>query len=137
MINQEEQNYLDLLKNILDNGSKRSDRTGVGTLSLFGTQLRFSLANNVVPILTTKKMFIRGAIEELLFFVRGETDTKKLEEKGVNIWKGNTSREFLDSRGLYDLPEGDMGKLYGFQWRNFGGKITSCKYDDHKNPPMN
>ena len=131
-MNKEENNYLQLLSNILENGSKRSDRTGVGTIGLFGTQLRFSLENNVVPMLTTKKMFSRGGIEELLFFLRGETDTKKLEAKGVNIWKGNTSREFLDKRGLRHLPEGDMGKGYGFQWRNFGKTSDGdCNYGNY------
>lgn len=123
----EEQNYLHLLKDIITNGSKRSDRTGIGTLSLFGTQLKFSLEKNKLPLLTTKKMFTKGIIEELLFFLRGETDTKKLEKKGVNIWKGNTSREFLDRKKLYHLQEGDMGKGYGFQWRNFG---QSESYDE-------
>jgi len=125
-MNKEEMNYLDLLSKIL-NGNERSDRTGVGTYSIFGTQLRFSLENNKIPMFTTKKMFSRGVIEELLFFLRGETDTKKLEAKGVNIWKGNTTREFLDKRGLQYLPEGDMGKGYGFQWRNFGGYT----YENH------
>ena len=119
-LNKEELQYLSLLKTILETGSKRLDRTGIGTLSIFGTQLRFSLENDTVPMLTTKKMFARGVIEELLFFLRGDTDTKKLEAKEVNIWKGNTSREFLDKRGLYDLEEGDMGKGYGYQWRKFG-----------------
>ncbi len=120
-MNQEENNYLELLKNILENGSIREDRTGVGTIGLFGTTLRFSLENNKIPMLTTKRMFARGVVEELLFFIRGETNTKKLEEKGVNIWKGNTSREFLNSRGLSYLPEGDMGPMYGYLWRNFNG----------------
>jgi len=119
-MNIEEQNYLNLLKNILEHGNDRIDRTGVGTKSIFGTSLRFSLENDVVPIITTRKIFVRGAIEELLFFVRGETNTKLLEAKGVNIWKGNTSREFLDKRGLHKLPEGDIGRMYGWQWRNFG-----------------
>lgn len=119
-MNEEETKYLELLGDILVNGSERSDRTGVGTKGLFGTQLRFSLENNKVPMLTTKKMFAKGIVEELLFFLRGETDSKKLEAKGVNIWKGNTTREFLDKRGLQYLPEGDMGKGYGFQWRKFG-----------------
>lgn len=116
-MNTEEQAYLDLMKNILENGSERSDRTGVGTKSIFGSMLRFSLEDDTFPILTTKKVFYRGAIEEMLFFIRGETDTKKLEAKGVNIWKGNTSREFLDKRGLFHLSEGNIGALYGKQWR--------------------
>jgi thymidylate synthase len=130
MKNQEEQNYLNLLKAVLDRGNKREDRTGIGTLSLFGSRLKFSLEDGKIPMLTTKKMFARGAIEELLFFIRGETDTKKLEEKGVNIWKGNTSREFLDKRGLTYLPEGSLGKGYGFQWRKFGEE----EYFNTRNP---
>jgi thymidylate synthase len=120
-MNKEEQNYLNLLGDILANGSERTDRTQIGTYGLFGTQLRFSLENNVVPMLTTKRLFARGVVEELLFFLRGETDTKKLEAVGVNIWKGNTSREFLDKRGLYHYPEGEMGPMYGSQWRSFCG----------------
>lgn len=130
-MNHEEQAYLDLLEKILDTGSNKQDRTGVGTTGIFGSQLRFSLANNTLPLLTTKKMFLRGIVEELLFFIRGETDTKKLEDKGVNIWKGNTSRDFLDKRGLGYLPEGDIGKGYGFQWRNFGGNQKSYDYKNH------
>lgn len=122
-MNSEESQYLELLGEILQKGSQRDDRTGIGTLGLFGTRLEFSLENGRVPMLTTKKMFAKGVIEELLFFLRGETDTKKLEAKGVNIWKGNTTRKFLDKRGLTNLSEGDMGKGYGFQWRNFGGYI--------------
>lgn len=116
-----ERNYLLLLKNILEFGEEKSDRTGIGTISTFGSQLGFSLENNSVPLLTTKKMFLKGIIEELLFFLRGETNTKKLEEKGVNIWKENTSRKFLDMRGLKDYPEGEMGPMYGSKWRNFNG----------------
>lgn len=127
-MNKEELQYLDLLKNILENGYKKEDRTGVGTIGIFGTQLRFSLKDNTLPLLTTKKMFARGIIEELLFFIQGETDTKKLEEKGINIWKGNTSREFLDSRGLRYLPVGSLGKGYGYQWRNFGGTEQPFNY---------
>src|ERR1017187_6130017 len=105
-MNKEEQKYLDLLKEISDNGSERKDRTGIGTKGIFGTQLRFSLENNKIPMLTTKKIHIKSVVEELLFFLRGDTDTKLLEAKGVNIWKGNTSREFLDKKGLGYLSEG-------------------------------
>lgn len=119
-MNKDERNYLDLLSDIICNGSERNDRTGVGTIGIFGTQLRFSLERDKIPMLTTKKMFAKGVIEELLFFLRGDTDTKKLEAKGVNIWKGNTTREFLNKRDLHYLSEGDMGKGYGFQWRKFG-----------------
>lgn len=117
-----EKNYLNLLKQILYSGDSKTDRTGVGTKSIFGTQLRFDLTDNKIPIITTKKMYMKGIIEELLFFIRGETNTKLLEEKNVNIWKGNTSREFLDKRGLTYLPEGDMGLGYGWQWRKFNGE---------------
>jgi len=120
-MNQEEQKYLELMRDIIANGKFSNDRTGDGCYSQFGRQLRFSLADNVVPMITTKKLFYRGAIEELLFFIRGETNTKLLEEKGVNIWKGNTSREFLDSRGLKHYPEGEMGPMYGYVWRNWQG----------------
>lgn len=119
-MNIEEQQYLDLLKNLIEAQSK-DDRTGVGTYSIFGHQMRFSLEDGTIPLLTTKKVFFRGVVEELLFFIRGERNTKKLEEKGVNIWKSNTSREFLDKRGLNLYDEGDMGPMYGVQWRDFGG----------------
>jgi len=121
-MNQEEKNYLELLHDILVTGEEKSDRTGVGIYSSFGTTLRFSLRDGKVPMLTTKKMFTKGVIEELLFFLRGESDTKILEAKGVNIWKGNTTREFLDKTGLSHFPEGYMGKMYGFQWRHWGAE---------------
>ena len=128
-MNQEESQYLNLLNSILREGDERKDRTGVGTIGTFGTQLRFSLKDNKVPMLTTKKMFTKGVVEELLFFLRGETDTKKLEAKGVNIWKGNTTREFLDKTGLKHLPEGHMGKMYGHQWRRFGAHDEVADYE--------
>lgn len=112
------QNYLDLLKDIKENGIDKSDRTGIGSRAVFGRLLRWNLGDGF-PILTTRKVPLRIAFEETMFFLRGETQTKLLEEKKINIWKGNTSREFLDKRGLNHLPEGDMGKGYGYQWRHW------------------
>jgi len=118
--NKEEVAYLQLCKHILLNGEKRDDRTGVGTYSLFGQRLEFSLYNGVLPCLTSKKLAIKSVIKELLWFISGSTNSKVLENQGVKIWTGNTSREFLDKRGLSDLQEGDIGAGYGFQWRHFG-----------------
>lgn len=118
------QNYIDLLKDIVDNGVEKPDRTGIGSRSVFGRMLRWDLSKGF-PIITTRKVALRIAFEETMFFLRGETNTKLLEEKKINIWKGNTSREFLDSRGLTHLPEGDMGEGYSAQWRRW----ESCERD--------
>lgn len=115
-----ETQYTSMLKHIVDSGCARGDRTGVGTRSVFGTQLRFDLSNNIVPLLTTKRVPWKSCVRELLFFLRGDIDTRVLESEGVNIWKGNTSREFLDARGLRNYPEGCMGPAYSWQWRSFG-----------------
>lgn len=119
----EEYKYLRLLDTIIENGSVKGDRTGTGTKSVFGTKLQFDLSKSF-PILTTKKVFWKGVVEELLWFIRGETDSKKLEAKGVKIWVGNTSRDFLDKKGL-DYPEGEIGPGYGFQWRYWGGDYNA------------
>lgn len=111
-----ESQYLLLVEDILKNGEKRSTRNG-NTLSLFSKSLKFNVSH-YFPLLTTKRMFWKGIVEELLFFIRGETNSKLLEEKGINIWKGNTSKEFLDRLGL-PYNEGEMGPMYGYQWRNF------------------
>lgn len=118
--------YIDLLKKILEDGQEKSDRTGVGTLSIFGHQMRFDLTKGF-PLLTTKKMFWRGIVEELLWFIRGETNSKILEDKGVNIWKGNTSADFLKKRGLANYPDGEAGPIYGHQLRNFNGDFVALR----------
>lgn len=115
-----EQQYLALIKDVIDNGIERDDRTGVGTYSKFGNSMVFDIRNNIIPIVTTRKTFFRGGIEEMLWILRGDTDSKILENKKINIWKGNTTREFLDNRGLVDLPEGDIGYLYGKVLRDWG-----------------
>ena len=126
----EEHQYLSLSSRIISTGQTRPDRTGTGTLALFAPpSLRFSLANNTLPLLTTKRVFLRGVIEELLWFVSGCTDGLKLKEKGVGIWDGNGSREYLDKVGLGHRREGDLGPVYGFQWRHFGAKYGTCEDD--------
>lgn len=110
-----EQQYLDILRTILKHGDETEGRNGK-TISLFKQDMKFDLRDGF-PLLTTKKMFTRGIIEELLFFLRGDTDTTILKEKNVNIWNGNTNREFLDSLGMYNRREGVMGPMYGYQWR--------------------
>lgn len=123
----EEAAYLDLCKKIIEEGELREDRTGTGTYSLFAPpQIRFSLKDNVFPLLTTKRTFYRGVVEELLWFVAGNTNAKDLSEKDVHIWDGNGSREFLDKRGLTENREGDLGPVYGFQWRHFGAAYEGC-----------
>lgn len=129
-INLDEQGYLDLCKRIIEEGEYRQDRTGTGTYSLFAPpQLRFSLRDNTLPLLTTKRVYYKGVLEELLWFVAGCTDGKKLSEKGVRIWDGNGSREFLDKQGLSHRREGDLGPVYGFQWRHFGAEYKDCETD--------
>lgn len=111
--------YLQLLKKVIEEGEERKTRNST-TRSIFGETLEFDITNEF-PLLTTKRVFWRGVVEELLWFLRGDTNSKLLEEKGVNIWKGNSSREFLDSLNLHNYEEGDCGPVYGYQWRNFGG----------------
>jgi len=114
-----ESGYLDLLKYVLNNGEKRNTRNGQ-VLSVFGKSISFYDIDNSFPLLTTKKMFLRGVIEELLWFLRGSTNAKELQQKNVKIWDGNSSREYLDSVGLNHYEEGELGPVYGWQWRNFG-----------------
>lgn len=128
-VNREELQYIDSIRDIIENGAIRGDRTGTGTISKFGTQMRFSLRNNIFPLLTTKKVFWRGVAEELLWFVKGSTNANELADKGIHIWDGNGSREFLDSRGLSDREVGDLGPVYGFQWRFYGAKYENMHTD--------
>jgi thymidylate synthase len=126
-----EYQYIDLIKDLLKNGEIRNTRNGK-TISDFCKHLKFDLRKGY-PLLTTKKMFLKGIIEELLFFIRGDTNSKNLEEKGINIWKGNTNREFLDANGFNDRKEGEMGPMYGSQWRNFNSLYNNKRgcYKDY------
>eukprot|EP00545_Synedropsis_sp_CCMP1620_P002745 CAMPEP_0119005530 /NCGR_PEP_ID=MMETSP1176-20130426/1774_1 /TAXON_ID=265551 /ORGANISM="Synedropsis recta cf, Strain CCMP1620" /LENGTH=483 /DNA_ID=CAMNT_0006957349 /DNA_START=97 /DNA_END=1548 /DNA_ORIENTATION=+ len=128
-INPEEMQYLKMCRDIIDNGALRGDRTGTGTLSKFGTQMRFSLRDGTLPLLTTKRVFWRGVAEELLWFVSGNTNGNDLAAKNIHIWEGNGSREFLDKRGLTERAVGDLGPVYGFQWRHFGAKYVDMHTD--------
>ena len=127
--NKEERQYLDVCSRIIDFGSQKSDRTGTGTFFSFGETMRFSLRGGIIPLMTTKRVFWRGVVEELLFFISGATDTNILSGKGIRIWGGNTSREFLDTRGLTDYNEGEMGPMYGFQWRHWGAYYKGSSHD--------
>ena len=127
--NEEEMQYIRLIERIIKKGAIRGDRTGTGTVSQFGAQMRFSLRDNIFPLLTTKKVFWRGVAEELLWFVKGCTNGKELSDKGVKIWDGNGSREFLDQRGLSHREVGDLGPVYGFQWRHFGADYEDFNTD--------
>ena len=127
--NREEEQYLQLIRKILKEGIVRGDRTGTGTKSLFGAQMRFDLRDGTLPLLTTKKTFWRGVAEELLWFISGSTNANLLKEKNVRIWDGNASKDFLESRGLGHREEGDLGPVYGFQWRHFGAEYKDMHAD--------
>jgi dihydrofolate reductase/thymidylate synthase len=124
----EEYQYLQAIRSIIASGDSFDDRTGVGTLATFGHQMRFDLRKSF-PLLTTKRVFWRGVLEELLWFVKGDTNANHLTERGVKIWEGNGSREFLDKRGLSHREVGDLGPVYGFQWRHFGAKYVDMHTD--------
>jgi thymidylate synthase len=122
MKNQYEHDYLALLRKCLDEGvGVESDRTKIGTIQLTGQTLVADKVGMEFPTLTTRPTPFRIAFWETMMFLNGITDTNFLVDKDITIWQANTTREFLDARGLIHVPEGDMGKGYGFQWRNFGG----------------
>jgi thymidylate synthase len=114
-----EKGYLSLLKITLENGERKETRNGI-VYSNFGRMIHFDNIYDKFPLITTKKMFFRGVVEELLWFLRGSTNANELKEKNIHIWDGNSSREYLDSMGLTNYTEGELGPVYGWQWRNFG-----------------
>ncbi|XP_063417085.1 thymidylate synthase-like [Mytilus trossulus] len=124
----DEYHYLDAIQEVMDHGVRKSNRTGIDTLSIFGMQMRYSLRDQF-PLLTTKRVFWRGVAEELLWFVAGCTSGKKLSDKNVKIWDANGSRDFLDGLGLTHREEGDLGPVYGFQWRHFGAEYKDMHAD--------
>lgn len=136
-----EEQYLQLLKNVLENGVSSNDRTGVGTKRLFGQTLRFDLTKGF-PLLTTKKMSWKSIAHELLWFISGDTNLNYLNANGVKIWNAN-QQDYVKRRNQAGLPtvEGDCGAIYGYQWRKFNdgfiGEIDQIKNlcDEIKNNP--
>ena len=115
------QQYLDLLDRVLEHGNPREDRTGTGTLGVFGHQMRFDLSERF-PLLTTKKLHLRSIIHELLWFLSGDTHVAALQEKKVRIWNDWATAE---QTARFGRKEGDLGPVYGHQWRNFGATVLS------------
>lgn len=124
----EENQYINLIEDIINHGIMVKGRNG-NALTTFGSAMHFSLKNNTIPVLTTKKVAIKTCIKELLWFIQGCTSNKILKEQNVKIWNGNASRDFLDSRGLTNLEEDDLGPVYGHQWRHFNAPYTDCNTD--------
>lgn len=122
----EEEQYLQLIRDVLKKGSIENGRNGT-TKVLVGNIMYFSLKDNTIPLLTTKKVAWKTCLRELLWFIRGETDNTILQKQNVRIWNDNASRDFLDSRELQHLEENDLGPVYGFQWRHFNAPYKTCK----------
>ena len=126
-----ENGYLSLLKDTLANGENKLTRNG-NVISSFGSMIHFKDISTAFPLITSKKMFFRGIVEELLWFLRGSTNANELKSKKVHIWDGNSTREYLDSIGL-DYPEGELGPVYGWQWRKFGKEYEHCNEYEYEN----
>jgi thymidylate synthase len=124
----DENQYLHLIQDILEEGDMVEGRNGFAK-TIIGSAMHFSLENGTIPILTTKKVAWKTCLKELLWFMRGSTSNKELQAENVKIWNGNASREFLDSRKLSHLEEGDLGPVYGHQWRHFNAYYKDCKED--------
>lgn len=123
----DEYQYLSHCSNILRLGDVKKENRNGETKEMIGLTMRFNLRDSTLPLLTTKLVSWKTILKELLFFIRGETDNRVLQKQGVKIWNDNSDRKFLDSRGLNDYPEGQLGTIYGFQWRNFNGEWNPCK----------
>lgn len=124
----EEYQYLNLLQDLLDEGKLEEGRNGK-TIRGVGACMHFSLQQGKIPVLTTKKTAIKTCIKELLWFINGHTDNKKLNDQNVHIWDGNSTPEFMESIGLGHYKEGDLGPLYGYQWRFFNAPYKGCDHN--------
>ena len=119
-----EQQYVQLIEDILKYGSDEKGRNG-NTKVIIGSTMYFSLSNKSIPLLTTKKVAWKTCLRELLWFIKGQTDNKILKAQKCYIWNGNSSKDFLESRGL-SYEEDDLGPVYGHQWRHFNAEYTDC-----------
>jgi thymidylate synthase len=153
MKNKLDEDYLNIIAEIIREGNKKSDRTGTGTYSLFGKTIRHKMSNGF-PLLTSKKIFVKGVIEELLWFLRGETNIKSLVDKGVNIWNGDAWKNYQKKTEQSDNPYktqeefinalkgkdngftnywGNLGPIYGYQWRRWKtNEIEIYKYEKNE-----
>lgn len=125
-----EEEYLNLIRRILKDGTRRENRTGIDTISKFGERMEFDISKSI-PFITTKRLAWKTVLRELLWFISGDTNNKTLQDNKVHIWDGNSTREYLDSIGLTEREEGDLGPVYGFQWRHFGAEYGTC-HDDYE-----
>ena len=124
----EEEQYIQLIKDILKEGIHDNGRNG-NNFSIFGSSMIFSLKNNKIPLLTSKKLAWKTCLKELLWFIQGKTDNTILQSQNVHIWDKNASRIFLDERKLNHYEEGDLGPVYGHQWRHFNADYINCNVD--------
>ena len=128
-----EYEYLNAMRQIMEKGERRQTRNGM-TRSVFGMRMEFPLYRvmengteiSQIPLMTTKKVFWKGVVHELLWFLHGDTNAKHLDKMGVKIWNENSSRDTLDALGLTEYEEGDCGPVYGFQWRHFGAPYAGA-----------
>ncbi len=120
--------YLKLIDNVLENGTMEETRNG-NTISTFGEMMKFSLENNKIPFITTKKLAWKTCLKELLWFINGSTDNGILQKQNVKIWNANASKEFKQKYGIYYDDENDLGPIYGHQWRHFNAPYKDCHTD--------
>jgi thymidylate synthase len=128
IIPHDEYQYLNLIHDILNENHEHIGRNG-STFSVFGAGMVFSLEQGVIPILTTKQMAWKTCLKELLWFIHGKTDNRLLNDVGVRIWDDNASHDFMESRGLSHYAEGDLGPVYGHQWRHFNAEYKGHEAD--------
>ena len=121
----DENQYINLISDIINHGTMINGRNG-NAKTVFGSAMHFSLENNTIPILTTKKVAWKTCAKELFWFMCGDTNNKHLRDINVHIWDANASREFLDSRNLHNLEVDDLGPVYGHQWRHFNAEYVDC-----------